>query len=60
MREISFGTVDPAYVSGKPRIQFDGETIVSGKAYPYLASYTPAAGDRVMIVRGVVLGKVVV
>jgi hypothetical protein len=57
------GTVDAAYVSGRPKIIFDGETVVSGKAYPYLTSYAPAASDRVLLARVggsfVVLGKVV-
>lgn len=57
------GKVDPAYSSGRPKVVFDGETTASGKQYPYLASYTPAAGDRVLLaaVAGsyVVLGKIV-
>jgi hypothetical protein len=56
---IQFARVDPNYTSGRPRLIFDGETSVSGKAYPYLASYTPAANDRVMVVKGVVVGKIV-
>jgi hypothetical protein len=56
---IQFARVDPNYTSGRPRLIFDGETEVSGKAYPYLASYTPAADDRVMLVKGVIVGKIV-
>ncbi|ESU71112.1 hypothetical protein T260_15155 [Geobacillus thermopakistaniensis] len=56
---IQFARVDPNYTSGRPRLIFDGESTVSGKAYPYLASYTPAANDRVMVVKGVVVGKIV-
>jgi hypothetical protein len=56
---IQFARVDPNYTSGRPRLIFDGESTVSGKAYPYLASYTPAANDRVMVVKGVVIGKIV-
>jgi hypothetical protein len=56
---IQFARVDPNYSSGRPRLIFDGEITVSGKAYPYLASYTPAANDRVMVVKGVVVGKIV-
>ncbi|WP_031405254.1 hypothetical protein [Geobacillus vulcani] len=56
---IQFARVDPNYSGGRPRLIFDGESTVSGKAYPYLASYTPAANDRVMLVKGVVVGKIV-
>jgi hypothetical protein len=56
---VQFARVDPNYTSGRPRLIFDGESTVSGKAYPYLASYTPAANDRVMVVKGVVVGKIV-
>jgi hypothetical protein len=56
---IQFARVDPNYTSGRPRLIFDGETEVSGKAYPYLSSYTPQANDRVMLVSGVVIGKIV-
>jgi hypothetical protein len=56
---IRFATVDPDYSSGRPKLIFDGETVVSGKAYPYLESYTPQANDRVMVVKGVVVGKIV-
>jgi hypothetical protein len=56
---IQFARVDPNYISGRPRLIFDGESTVSGKAYPYLSSYTPAANDRVMLVKGVVVGKII-
>lgn len=56
---VQFARVDPNYSNGRPRLIFDGESTVSGKAYPYLASYTPAANDRVMVVKGVVVGKIV-
>ena len=41
------GKIDPAYATGLPKVLFDGETVVSTKTYPHLASYTPGAGDRV-------------
>lgn len=56
---IQFARVDPNYSGGRPRLIFDGETAVSGKAYPYLSSYTPQANDRVMLVKGVIIGKIV-
>lgn len=61
--EVRLGTVDPAYGSGRPKLTFDGESTLSGKAYPHLSSYAPAAGDRVLLLRAgrtwVVIGKVV-
>lgn len=58
----TFGTVDAAYTSGKPQVTIDGATGLSGPL-DRLASYTPVAGDRVVVavVGGgpVVLGKVV-
>ncbi len=48
-------------VNGK--VQFDGESTVSGKTYKRLSSYTISNGDRVLLVRiagtYVILGKVV-
>lgn len=56
-------TVDPDYSGGRPRLVFDGETTVSTRTFPYLSSYTPVAGDRVlvaMVSRGaVVVGKII-
>lgn len=45
------GTIDPAYVSGNPKIVFDGETTASAKQYLYLSSYTPKANDRVLLLK---------
>lgn len=56
---IRFAKVDPNYVSGRPALVFDGETTVTVKKYPYLASYTPAANDRVMLIKNVIIGKIV-
>jgi hypothetical protein len=56
---IQFARVDPNYTSGLPRLIFDGESTISGKAYSYLLSYTPHPNDRVMAVKGVVVGKIV-
>lgn len=59
---VRMGTVDPAYTSGRPTIIFDGETVASVKTYPYLASYTPVASHRVLLLRAghawVVLGRI--
>lgn len=60
---FALGTVDAGYTTGRPRVAFDGETVASVATRPYLASYTPAAGDRVLLARvghgWVVLGRVV-
>lgn len=64
-KEVVFrlGKIDPAYSSGRPRIVFDGETAASTKQYPYLSSYIPVAGDRVLLARVagsyIVIGKVI-
>lgn len=64
-RESPFrlGKIDPAYSSGRPNIIFDGESNVSQKKYPYIASYSPARNDRVLLCRVsgsyVILGKVI-
>jgi hypothetical protein len=59
---IRFGTVDAAYAGGaaRPKVLFDGETIMGTKTYPWITAVV--ANDRVMMLRGghtwVVLGKV--
>jgi len=55
---IKFAKVDSSYTTGHPRLVFDGESLASAKQYPYLASYTPIANDRVMVLSGVVIGKI--
>jgi len=58
-KNVELGKIDPYYSSGKPSIVFDGEIQASVKKYPYLSSYQPTANDRVMVVRGVVVGKII-
>lgn len=57
------GTVDPAWTTGKPKVTVDGTAGLTAAGVDALASYTPAAGDRVLIaaVAGslVILGEVV-
>lgn len=59
---FKLGTIPAGYTSGRPTIQFDGESSASTRTYPYLSSYTPTASDRVLVAMvghsGVVLGKV--
>lgn len=58
---IRLGTVVDA--SGRPQIRFDGEDEASERRYPFLESYTPVVGDRVLLLKcgntWVVIGKVV-
>lgn len=58
-RLVRFATIEAGYTSGRPRLIFDGESTPTGKAYPKLKSYEPTAGDRVMVVHGVVVGAIV-
>ncbi len=64
-KNIAFrlGKIDPEYSSGRPKIVFDGESTASTKQYPYLSSYEPTAGDRVLLAKiagsYVILGKVI-
>lgn len=55
-------TIDPAYTTGLPKVTFDGESTLSTKRYPRLASYVPVAGDRVLMIpisaSYVIIGKV--
>lgn len=59
--EVLFGMIDAAYSSGRPKVVYDIDvsTGALSKALPYLSTYTPTANDRVMIVRGVIIGKIV-
>ncbi|MCL2704092.1 MAG: hypothetical protein FWE91_10865 [Defluviitaleaceae bacterium] len=52
---MQYATV-ASVVSGQPFLRFAGETGNSQKAYKFLKSYVPAAGDRVIIVNGVIMG----
>lgn len=59
--DLKFGVIDPSYSSGNPKVTFDGETTLSTKTYPFLASYAPVASDRVLVAKingsYVILGK---
>lgn len=62
-KSFKLGTVDSLDSGGNPKIKFDGETTASQKIYKRLASYTPAAGHRVILaqVSGtyVILGRII-
>lgn len=57
-RAVRLATVDPTYdpwdnypdPPAPARVTFDGETTLSGKAYPYVSGYVPWAGTRVVLV----------
>lgn len=57
---VQLGKVVPAYTSGRPSVIYDVDLLTGtlSKPLPYLDSYTPAAGDRVMIIKGVIIGKI--
>jgi hypothetical protein len=40
--------VDPGYTSGDPKVFINGAAALTGP-YQHLASYTPAAGDTVLV-----------
>jgi|GEM_PF-5253812 len=42
-------TIPAGYTSGDPTVVFDGESTPTTKTYKRLASYTPAASDRVLL-----------
>ncbi len=54
---VRFATIDPNYSGGLPSVIFDGESTTTIKTYTYLSSYTPSAGERVMILNNTILGK---
>jgi hypothetical protein len=62
-KTFSLGTISSTHTSGRPKVLFDGDTVVSAKQYPYLSSYTPSANDRVLLVNvggsHVIVGKIV-
>lgn len=59
---FKLGNVAPNYVSGKVAIKFDGQDAASSKLFSKLSSYTPTAGDRVIMANVgntyIILGKV--
>lgn len=40
--------IDPAYTTGDPKALINGSTTLTGP-YQHLSSYTPAAGDAVLV-----------
>lgn len=58
VKVVRFAKIDPLFVSGLPRLIFDGEQIPTVKKYPHLAGYTPGANHRVMIIHGVIIDRI--
>lgn len=48
-RGTRLGTVDATYSTGKPKVTLDGTTTLSADGFTFLPSYTPVAGDRVVL-----------
>ena len=49
-KPVKLAVVDATYTTGWPKVTFEGETALSGKQYPHVDSYAPAAGDRVVMI----------
>lgn len=64
---FKFAKIDANYSSGAAKLYFEGEkdengnAVLSGKAYKFLNSYSPTAGDRVLVLTflgfNVIFGK---
>jgi hypothetical protein len=61
-KSFRLAIIENGYTEGKPRVIFDGETKPTAKRYPYLESYIPTSGDRILMVyvggSYVILGKI--
>jgi hypothetical protein len=59
--DIKLAKVAAGYVGGRPSVIYDSDILTGelSKPMPYLASYTPHPNDRVMIIKGVIVGKIV-
>lgn len=58
---VQFATVDSNYNIGRPSVVYDADILAGtlSKPLPHLESYTPVASDRVMVIHGVIVGKIV-
>jgi hypothetical protein len=43
-------------IDGKPVIQFDEDSAPSLKVYKHMKHYNPVIGDRVMLIKGIIIG----
>lgn len=48
-RPFRLATIDAAFLSGMPRVRFDGETTLSGRGYPWVGDRTPRPNERVVL-----------
>jgi len=53
---IESATVVALTLQGKPIIAFMGTILPSKKTYPHMKHYTPAVGDRVLLIDGIIIG----
>lgn len=49
-RPVKLATIDQYYTSGPARVLFDGETVMSERAYSWASPYAPKAGERVYLI----------
>lgn len=64
MAELLLATVGSYNSANGTTIKLDGQNYANAKYYKRLSSYTPAAGDRIVVMKDsgtyVILGKVVI
>lgn len=48
-RPPRLAVIDAAYTTGKPRVTFDGESVLGARQYAFVGTYQPVAGDRVLM-----------
>lgn len=48
---FKIGTIPESYQGGNPTVRFDGESAASSKRFPFMTSYSPQAGDRVLLAK---------
>jgi len=56
---IEYATVIELTRQGEAILHFMGEKLASKKTYQRMGHYLPAAGDRVMLINGVIIGRCV-
>jgi len=53
---IQYASVIQLTIQGEPIIQFIGDSLPSMKTYPRMKHYTPAIGDRIQLIDGIITG----
>lgn len=57
--QVQFAKIPADYVSGKPSLLFDGETVATTKKYQVNADITLSPNDHVLVLNDVVICKIV-